>query len=202
MRFSSSRPGRSPLVTLQDGPTPRSRLTRTNTHAWAGGGGDPLRPPRCRRPGVLRRHSRLMNPRDVRVLLFASRRDDVARTVGTEALRRLAFVAGGNGGARVRRTDQMGPCVVWGRGPADAGVDCADVLWGGGLHGNPAMEGGALAARLPVIPTSVRQGCGGRGGGERRGGSAASSTRACWSGPGGGRPRRGGAGRPPPIPAD
>ena len=69
-----------------------------NTHAWAGGGEDPLRPPRCRQPGVLRRHSRLMNPRDVRVLLFASRRDDVTRMVGTEALRRLAFVAGGTGG--------------------------------------------------------------------------------------------------------
>ena len=69
-----------------------------NTHAWAGGGEDPLRPPRCRQPGVLRRHNRLMNPRDVRVLLFASRRDDVTRMVGTEALRRLAFVAGGTGG--------------------------------------------------------------------------------------------------------
>ena len=34
-----------------------------NTHAWAGGGEAPLRPPRCRRPGVLRRHARLMNPR-------------------------------------------------------------------------------------------------------------------------------------------
>ena len=69
-----------------------------NTHAWAGGEEDPLRPPRCRQPGVLRRHARLMNPRHVRVLLFAPRRDDVARTVGTEALRRLAFVAGGTGG--------------------------------------------------------------------------------------------------------
>ena len=28
-----------------------------NTHAWAGGGEDPLRPPRCRQPGVLRRHA-------------------------------------------------------------------------------------------------------------------------------------------------
>ena len=33
-----------------------------NTHAWAGGGEDPLRPPRCRQPAVLRRHARLMNP--------------------------------------------------------------------------------------------------------------------------------------------
>ena len=40
-----------------------------NTHAWAGGEEDPLRPPRCRQPGVLRRHARLMNPRHVRVLL-------------------------------------------------------------------------------------------------------------------------------------
>ena len=39
-----------------------------------------------------------MNPRHVRVLLFAPTRDDVAQTVGTEALRRLAFLAGGTGG--------------------------------------------------------------------------------------------------------
>ena len=78
--------------------TNATESTYANTHAWAGGEEDPLRPPRCRQPGVLRRHARLMNPRDVRVLLFAPRRDDVARTVGTEELRRLAFVAGGTGG--------------------------------------------------------------------------------------------------------
>merc|ERR1712086_240335 len=98
-----------------------------------------------------------------------------------------------------RRTNDVGSHVVWGRGPADAGVDCADVLRGGGLHGT--MEGGALAARLPVIPAPVGQGCGGRRGGGRSGSNAASATRACGKGPGGGRPRRSGSGRPPPIPA-
>mmetsp|Transcript_39540 Transcript_39540/g.130870 ORF Transcript_39540/g.130870 Transcript_39540/m.130870 type:complete len:219 (+) Transcript_39540:354-1010(+) len=110
-----------------------------------------------------------------------------------------AGIRGGwHGGARVRRADQMGPHVVRGRGPADAGVDCADVLRGGGLHGT--MEGGALAARLPVVPAPAGRGCGGRGGGEGRGSNAASVTRTCWSGPGRGRPRRSGAGRPHPIP--
>ena len=93
----------------------------------------------------------------------------MAQTVGTEALRRLAFVAGGRGGAGVRRTDDVGPHVVWGRVPADASVDRADVPRGGGLHGT--VEGGAMAARLPVIPTLVRQGRGGRGGSKRRGGN-------------------------------
>ena len=103
-----------------------------------------------------------MNPRHVRVLLFAPRRDDVARTVGTEALRRLAFVAGGTGGrgSGAPTMWHVGPHVVWGREPADASMGCADVLRGGGLHGT--MEDGALAARLPVIPTFVRQGRWGR----------------------------------------
>ena len=36
--------------------TNATESTYANTHAWAGGEEDPLRPPRCRQPGVLRRH--------------------------------------------------------------------------------------------------------------------------------------------------
>ena len=71
-----------------------------NTHAWAGGEGDPSvhreRPPAGSAPPP--RPADEPCPRDVRVLLFAPRRDNVARTVDTEALRRLAFLAGGTGG--------------------------------------------------------------------------------------------------------
>ena len=41
----------------------------------------------------------------------------------------------GSSGRGTCLPDQVGPYVVWGRGPADAGVDGADVLRDGGLHG-------------------------------------------------------------------
>ena len=50
------------------------------------------------------------------------------------------------------------------------------MLWDGGLHGT--MEGGALAARLPVIPAPVRQGRWGRGAGGEEAKDAAATLQA------------------------
>ena len=67
----------------------------------------------------------------------------MAQTVGTEALRRLAFLAGGTGGRGSGAPTMWAPTWYGGgdrRTLAWTAV-CADVLQGGGLHGT--MEGGA-----------------------------------------------------------
>ena len=71
---------------------------KDRSHSWSCGTYGALRPPSECAVGQLRRHSRIMNARDVRLLLFSPFASNVARGVSHGAIARLAYVLGGVGG--------------------------------------------------------------------------------------------------------
>ena len=85
--------------------------------SWSCGIYGDLKPSQSADCGLLRRHARIMNVRDVRVLLFSPHAMRVARSVSHSSLAQLAYVLGGTGGLGARPTSRWGP-TWYGAGPA------------------------------------------------------------------------------------
>ena len=122
---------------------------------------------------MLRRHAQLMNPRHVRVLLFTPRRDNVAAMV-TEALRRLAFLAGGTGGRGTGAPTMWAP-TWYGGGGRRTLAWTAQTCCGAVDFMAPWRVVRWQPDSLSFLPTSVREG---RFGGGEEANDAATTLRA------------------------
>ena len=70
-----------------------------STHAWTCDGYQHLHPPHESQPGLLRRHRRIFNEHDVRIVLFTpARQQDATAHITQQQLRELAYLAAATGG--------------------------------------------------------------------------------------------------------
>ena len=70
-----------------------------DSHGWSMDGYGNIKPPKEHEPGITRRHEKMMNQHDVRLLLFTKADDDILTTVSPDDLSELAYILAGTGGA-------------------------------------------------------------------------------------------------------